>query len=120
MSLIGQLRQGDISGAIKKIEDAITEIFIAAPTVLETFAKQFATDFGLDMLNKAEALAPQVLSGAVTIQDAATTLLAQATKVAVSDAEKDGTVAFNALRVHVEALKVSTPVATVEPAAPVA
>lgn len=105
MSLIGQLRAGDFGGALHKIEDGIGEFFTSAPNVIETFIKQFASDFGLDMLSKAEALAPQVLSGTLTIQAAGATLLAQASAVAITDAEKDGTVALNALRVQIEAAK---------------
>ena len=105
MSLIGELRAGDFAGALRKIQSEVGDFLSAAPSVLETFAKQFASDFGLDMLNKAEVLAPQVLSGAVTIQQAGATLLAQAGVEAVTDAEKDGTVALNALRVQIEAQK---------------
>lgn len=74
-----------------------------AETVVANFVAQFASDFGAQMLNGAETLAPKVLSGELTIQAAGTQLLATATTDAVTDAEKDGTVALNALRVQITA-----------------
>jgi hypothetical protein len=81
-----------VDPTVKKIESA-----------LETFTDQFLSDFGSQALSQAAALAPAVIAGTTSIQDAAATLGGQITADALTDAEKDGTVALNALRVNITA-----------------
>lgn len=107
---------------LNKIKELGGELINDGETVLETFAEQFASDFGTQALSQAETLAPTVIDGTQTIQQAATTLLGQVTADAVTDAEKDGTVALNALRVQITAQTTSSQVAadpkpSVDPAA---
>lgn len=72
---------------------------------IEAFVSQFITDFGKKVLADAEALAPQVASGQVSIVEAGTQLLAQAAAQAGGIAANDAvTVALNALRVQITAL----------------
>lgn len=92
-----------LSDFTSKVSSLLRPDVSAGETAVANFVAQFASDFGAQMLNGAETLAPQVLSGQLTIQAAGTQLMATATTDAVTDAEKDGTVALNALRVQITA-----------------
>ena len=96
-----------IGDLVSKVESLVGNAFGGSvkvvENVLETFGEQFVTDFGSEMLTKAEALAPAVITGTTSIKDAGAQLMADATTAAITDAEKDGTVALNALRVQITA-----------------
>lgn len=107
MSFFGEIKQGDIVGAFKKIlgfaENAVTSLEAQFPA-LGTFVQQFGSDFGQKVLADAEALAPAVIAGTTTITVAAAQLVAQAASQAKSLAISDATtIALNALRVQVTA-----------------
>lgn len=103
---INHLEHGEVGTAINDIETSVRKFFVDdVSPVLTTFLKQFLSDFGSQALSQAAALAPGIISGATTIQEAAVTLVGQVTADAATDAEKDGTVALNALRVQIEASK---------------
>lgn len=104
----GQEPIGDI---FTKVGQLAGGVVIPVENALESFVKQFATDFGQQALAQAAALAPAVISGETSIKDAASTLGGQLTTDAVTDAEKDGTVALNALRVQIEAQKATPAIA---------
>ena len=88
---------------------------IAVPA-LAAFAKQFMSDFGSQALALAEPEAAAVLAGTKTMQQAGADILPQITADAETDAEKDGTVALNAVRVQLTALA-TTPTKAQEAAA---
>lgn len=98
----------DVWSDIQKGESQLGQVVVPA---LEKFTEQFLSDFGSQALTEAEKVAPSVLDGTQSIQDAATSILPLITADAVTDAEKDGTVALNAVRVQLTAL-------TAAPAAP--
>ena len=101
---LNKLLAGDISGALNDIEVSLGNLFHDdIVPALKTFIGQFASDFGSQALSQAAALAPAVIAGTTSIQDAAVTLGGQLTVDAVTDAEKDGTVALNAMRVQITA-----------------
>lgn len=111
MSFFGELKQGDISGAFRKLfgiaENEVSSLEKQFPA-LGTFVTQFGSDFGQKILADAEALAPAVLAGTTSITAAATQLISQVATQAASIASADATtVALNALRVHVTALQVT-------------
>ena len=91
---------GDV---LKKVEQLGGEVIADGETALEAFTDQFLSDFGSQALAQAAALAPGVIAGTTSIQAAAATLGGQITADAITDAEKDGTVALNALRVQITA-----------------
>ena len=92
-----------LSDFTSKVSSLLTPAVNSAEKVIANFVAQFASDFGAQMLTSAETLAPKVISGELTIQDAGKQLMATATTDAITDAEKDGTVALNALRVQITA-----------------
>ena len=100
-----------VSDLVSKIESLIGQTVPVVETAVETFVEQFASDFGSQALTQAATLAPSVISGSQTIQEAAATLGTQVTADAITDAEKDGTVALNALRVQITALNAPKPAA---------
>ena len=121
MALI-HIIEGAISGTdtwenvLKKIESLFTSEVAVAETALETFAKQFLTDFGKQALSLAATAVGDLLAGK-GIKDIAAEITPQITADAISTAEKDGTVVLNALRVQLTAAAANAPV---EPSAPAA
>lgn len=115
-----------VADLFTKVQQLVGNAFNGAAHIvgdaLETFVEQFASDFGAEALAKAEPLAIDVLSGKTDIKTAAITLGTQLEAVAITDAEKSGTVALNAIRVHLtaaatQALGGSSPAANAVPAA---
>lgn len=104
---LNKIEHGEFAAALNDIEVSVGKFFTrdAAPA-LTTFVKQFASDFGQQALALAGPAAAQVLAG-TPIKDVAASLLPQITADAVTDAEKDGTVVLNALRVQVTAAVVA-------------
>ena len=107
MSLIGIIRNAiegkqSWSDVRHKIE-ALVGASVIDP--LKLFTNQFASDFGKQALKIAADDVTKVLAGA-SIKDVAANIVSQLSDVAVTVAEKDGTVALNALRVHLTALAV--------------
>lgn len=107
----GERPWSDVWADIKKGFSQLGQVVVPA---LETFVDQFLTDFGSQALALAEPEAQKIISGEKTIEQAAADLIPQIAAVAVTTAEKDGTVALNALRVHLTALQ-SAPVALTPP-----
>lgn len=110
-AIAGDRPWSDVWADIKK---GITQVGQVVVPALETFVDQFLTDFGSQALTLAEGVAPKVLSGEMSIQEAAASIVPGITADAVTDAEKDGTVALNAVRVQITALN-SAPAASVAP-----
>lgn len=115
---LNHLLAGDVGTALHDIEVSIGNLFKDdVVPVLKVFITQFVSDFGAQALTAAAPLALQVISGSITIQAAGAQLGTQLATSAVTDAEKDGTVALNALRVQITAAQaapavVTAPVAT--------
>lgn len=87
---------------------------------VESFVKQFFTDFGKQALDLTIQYAPQVISGALTINEAKDTVLPLITADAVTDAERDGAVVLDALRVHITNLLAAPPAPDTTEAQPAA
>lgn len=107
MNVLTELKQGHIVAVLNKviglIKGEVAELETEFP-ILGTFVSQFATDFGKKVLADAEALAPAVSAGTLSITSAAAQLVAQAITEAVDIAEHDATqIALNALRMYVSA-----------------
>lgn len=114
-AITGKRPWSDVLADMEKGEAQVGAVVVPN---LEKFVEQFFTDFGAQALALAEGEAPAVLSGSKTIQQAAADITPQITADATQDAEKDGTVALNAVRVQLTAL--ATAPAALALAAPVA
>lgn len=98
---------GDFSTAIADIEKSLGNIFKddVVPS-LKAFIEMFTSDFGSQALSLAGDAVGQLVDGA-SIQVVAADIMPKITAAAVTDAEKDGTVVLNALRVQLTAVKAS-------------
>lgn len=114
---LNHLLHGEVGTAVHDVVVSTENFFTTTidPALL-AFIKQFASDFGSQALTAAAPLALQVIAGTTTIQAAGATLATQLSADALTDAEKDGTVALNALRVQITAAQV-VPVVTPSPVA---
>lgn len=102
MSLIGVIESGDAGAIFRKIIGLVTSLFHddVAPA-LETFLSQFATDFGQAALKEAQDVAQLVVSGQLSILEAAAKIVHDLGVIGVTTFMQDAKeVAANALRVH--------------------
>lgn len=123
---LNHLLAGDFGTAVHDVEVSIGNLFHdSVVPALKVFITQFVSDFGSQALSAAAPLALQVIAGSITMTEAGTQLAEQLGPLAITDAEKDGTVALNAIRVQITAAQttpvvvapVVTPDAPVEPTA---
>ena len=118
---LNHLLHGDVGTAIHDIEVSIGNIFKDdVVPALKAFIEQFLSDFGNQALSVGATLAPKVISGEISMQDAGAQIASQLASIAVTTAEKDGTVALNALRVQITAAQQAQTPVTAPPPQPAA
>lgn len=103
MGALQNLEKGQFGAALNDIETSVKAVFTdeVAPA-LTMFINTFASDFGAQALALAAGAVGQLIGG-TSIQAVAASITPQITAAAITDAEKDGTVVLNALRVQLTA-----------------